>query len=295
MHWLLLLTLAFGPALNADRLRSIGRMNEGIQLARKGDAAGALDLVKEAVALDPSYARAHYTLGQLYRQQEQLLEGRKALRAALDQIDAGDPLAPEIGYELALTILALGDRPGVSRTERTELLRDAVKILDGVLERDAKHAQAHHRRGRALDRLGDPSAADDAYRACIAIDPHASACFVSLGYLYADYGFDAAAVAVLEAGLTVDGASLALWSGLGEVHFRGQRYVEAVDAYKRARTIDPDRPEVQYGLGMAYAELRERKDAVAALSRFLRLAGSDVSDVTKRNANHAIARMQDVL
>jgi hypothetical protein len=46
---------------------------------------------------------------------------------------------------------------------------------------------------------------------------------------------------------------------------------------------------------MAYADLRQRKEAVEALQGFLSKAGNEVPEHLKRAANSTIARMQDVI
>ena len=53
--------------------------------------------------------------------------------------------------------------------------------------------------------------------------------------------------------------------------------------------------DVLFGLGMAYAELRNRAAATENLNAFVQKAGGDVPEDKKKAANDTIARMQDVI
>ncbi len=43
-----------------------------------------------------------------------------------------------------------------------------------------------------------------------------------------------------------------------------------MDAFKKVKAIDPDRPDVLFGLGMSYADLRMKAEAEEALNAFMR-------------------------
>ncbi len=144
------------------------------------------------------------------------------------------------------------------------------------------------------DALEDPDAADADFRRCIRLQPYYSRCFAELAFLYVDYGFDQEAIAVLEAGLKANDKDATMWSAAARAYLELREPQQAIDAYKKAKAIDPDMIEVLYGLGMAHAELRHRKEAVENLMAFIARAGADVPANRKRIANDTIARMQDV-
>ena len=50
-----------------------------------------------------------------------------------------------------------------------------------------------------------------------------------------------------------------------------------------------------FGLGMAYAELRQKEEAAENLELFLKKAGNDVPEHTQQAARDTIARMNDVI
>ena len=86
-----------------------------------------------------------------------------------------------------------------------------------------------------------------------------------------------------------------MWNGLGRAQFLLNKPNEAIESFKKAKAIDPDMVDVLYGLGMAYAEVRNRKEAVEALQAFLAKAGNDVPEDRKRAANDTMARIKDVI
>ena len=103
------------------------------------------------------------------------------------------------------------------------------------------------------------------------------------------------AMVVLETGTKVNDKDARMWNGLGRALLSLNKPEEAVEAFKKAKAIDPDMVDVLFGLGMAYADLRQRKDAVENLQAFLQRAGNDVPEDRKKAANNTIARMQDVI
>jgi len=293
MNWLLFIVVAFGPA-SADRVQAINKMNEGIKAEYRGDGEAALKLVQEATQLDPGYAKAHYVLGQLHTKAGRYVDAEKASRAALGVAGDDAALAGDAGYQLGVALLRQSDAAGVKHGDRKALKRKAVEAFGGVIAVDPARYKAHFRRALAHEFLEDPDAADADFRRCIRLQPAYTPCFVSMAHLYIDYGFATEALAVLDAGLKANDKDPGMWAGAGRAYFDLGRHQDAVDAYKKARAIDPDMIDVLYGLGMAYAELRMRDEAIESLQAFVAKAGNDVPKMRKRAANDTIARMQDV-
>lgn len=294
MHWLLLLLMAPGPSANADRVRAIAKLNEGIKAEMRHDTAKAVQLVKEAITVDPGYAKAHYTLGQLYAKQAHYIDARTTFEAAVTLVGDDEELAGQMNYQLGRMIVADSNEPTRTFVERRTLKREAVQAFDAAIVADPTQYKAHYRRAIAHDWLEDPDAADADFRQCIWLKPEYSPCFVAMAHMYIDYGFAAEGLQVLEAGLRHNDKDPAMWSGAGRAYYDLHRPKDAVDAYKKARAIDPDMIEVLYGLGMAYAELKMRDESVEALQTFLRKAGSDIPDDRKRAANDTLARIKGV-
>lgn len=288
--------LATAPACklaSRNRVQSINRMNEGIKLEAKNNTSQAERALKESIELDPTHAKAHYTLGQIYRKQGKLVDAEKAFTDAIANMDE----APnsEYHYQLGVVIAAQGDADGVSQADQEAKYNAAIKAFQEAIKLKPKHYKSHYRMGVLFERLDQPEQADQALRAAITNKPSYSPAFVSLGNMYIDYGHANVAMAVLQLGTQVNDKDARMWNGLGRALLSLNKPDEAVDAFKKAKAIDPDMVDVLFGLGMAYADLRQRKDSVENLQAFLQRAGNDVPEDRKKAANNTIARMQDVI
>lgn len=276
-----------------DRVQSINRMNEGIKAEKKGNTSQAEDALKEAIKIDPTHAKAYWTLGQIHRKQGKLVDAQKAFEGAIE--NSKDKPNPEYNYQLGVVIAAQGDVEGVSQTDREAKYNEAINAYQETIKLNPEHYKAHYRMGVLFERLDQPVKADQAYRKSIELRPTYSPAFVSLGNMYIDYGHANVGQAVLETGTKVNDKDAKMWNGLGRAQLALNKPSEAVDSFKKAKAIDPDMVDVLFGLGMAYAELRQRDEAVENLQGFLQRAGNDVPDDRKRAANNTIARMQDVI
>jgi len=278
-----------------QRVQSINRMNEGIELHKRGNSSQAEQALKEAIEIDPSHAKAHYTLGQIKLKQSRLVDAEKAFRDAIGAAASEPAVQSEYNYQLGVVLASQGDETGISTNEKNAKYQDAIKAFQETTKLDPNHYKAHYRMGVLYERLDQPKLADAAFRRTIELQPTYSAAFVSLGNMYIDYGHANVGQAVLETGVKVNDKDAKMWNGLGRAQLVLNKPQEAIDSLKKAKAIDPDLPDVLFGLGMAYAEIRQRKDAVENLQAFLTKAGQDVPEDIKKAANDTMARMQDVI
>jgi Tfp pilus assembly protein PilF len=95
-----------------NRVQAINRMNEGIQLFDKNNTAGAEKALQDAIQLDPTYAAAYHTLGQIYKKQNKLVDAEKAFQGAIDNMKS-EPNA-EYYYDLGAVQTAQGEVDGVA-------------------------------------------------------------------------------------------------------------------------------------------------------------------------------------
>ncbi|HTV00478.1 MAG TPA: tetratricopeptide repeat protein [Luteitalea sp.] len=165
----------------------------GVAAWHRGDAARATEALEAAIASDPTSPDAHHMLGAVRASARDWSGATASLRRAL----ALRPQA-ETHDVLARVLRAAGDEAG-ARTHRTEAERlrltaarehearvwtslgtgrleqgDAMGALDALRKAvavDATYAPAHFQTGRTLDRLGEASAADDAYRRAQRLNP----------------------------------------------------------------------------------------------------------------------------
>jgi tetratricopeptide (TPR) repeat protein len=276
-----------------NRVQAINRMNEGIQLFDKNNTAGAEKALQDAIQLDPTYASAYHTLGQIYKKQNKLVDAEKAFQGAIDNMKS-EPNA-EYFYDLGAVQSAQGEVDGVAASERETKFRAAINSFQEALKLDPKQYKAHYRMGTLHEKLDEPEKADIAYRKTIETKPSYSPAFVSLGNMYIDYGFANVAMVVLQTGAQINDKDARMWNGLGRAHFELGEMQKAIDAYSKAKAIDPDGVDALYGLGMAYAELRQRKEAKENLELFISKAGQDTRPDLIKAARDTVARMADVI
>jgi tetratricopeptide (TPR) repeat protein len=289
----ILLTAPSCKLASRQRVQSINRMNDAIKQEKKGNTSAAERALKESIEFDPSHAKAHYILGQIYRKQAKFVDAEKAFRGAIDNMSE-EPSA-EYWYQLGVVLAEQGEEEGVSQTDQAAKFNEAIAAYQEAIKLQPNHHKAPYRMGVLYEALDQPQQADAAYRKTIELKPTYSAAFVSLGNMYIDYGHANVGHAVLETGTQVNDKDAKMWNGLGRAQLALNKPQEAIDSFKKAKAIDPDMADVLFGLGMGYAELRQRKDAVESLQAFLAKAGNDVPEDRKRAANDTIARMQDVI
>lgn len=278
------------PACNLTsqaRVESIKQMNEGITQLNKNNLSGAERALQEAIKTDPTHAEAYLNLGKLYRKQNKWVDAEKALRGAIEN---GEKPQGEYWFELGSVQVAKSNEPGASRVEQEEMWREAIKSFSEAIGLNPNLYKAHYQMGLLHERLDEPEKADQAFRKCIELNGKYSACIVSLGNMYIDYGFSPEATAVLETGTKVNETDAEMWNGMGRALLNLNRPKEAVEAYKKAKRIDPERPDVLFGLGMAYAEVPQRKEAEETLTEFLNKGGNSPEHI-KKAAQDTIMRM----
>ncbi len=290
---LLNVTLLLAGCESHDRVDSINRMNTGIQQLRKGNLSGAEKALQEAIKTDPSHAQAHLNLGKLYRKQERWVDAENAYKAAIT--NSAEAPVGDYSYELAIVQIAQGEGKDVSAAERDSKYRNAIGSLQQATKHNPTLYKAQYQLGVLHERLDEPVQSDAAYRACIKLNGNYADAFVSLGNMYIDYGFSNVAMTVLDVGTQINETDAGMWNGLGRAKLNLNKPKEAVDALSKAKAIDPDRPDVLFSLGMAYAEMRDKKNAAENLELFLQKAGATTPEHTQKAARDTLARMQDVI
>lgn len=278
---------------SAARVESIRLMNEGIRQLAKNNVSGAEKALQESVQADPTHTLAHYNLAKLYRKQGKLADAEKAY----DQAIAANPQEAnyKIHFEKGLIQAQQGNEGEVSTAEREAQYNKAIASFQEALKLNPNAYKAQYQMGVLLEKLDQPEQADQAFRSCIEVNAKYSPCFVSLGNMYIDYGHSNVAMSILDAGAQINDTDAEMWNGLGRAYRGLNKPKEAVDAFKKAKAIDPDRPDVLFGLGMSYADLRMKAEAEEALNAFMQKAGSDVPEDTREAAQKTLARMQDVI
>jgi serine/threonine-protein kinase len=238
------------PEAYSFYLRARGLLQDYADPAR---VKAAETLFREAVRVDPSYARAHAGLGEaLWRRyrldgettavQEALEECRVAV--ALDEKDAE-------GYVCLGTL-----HNGMGQHKEAAGKLELAKVLDPTRD------EAFRGLADALGASGHTRLAEEAYKEAIALRPHYWASYNELGIFYfGESRWDDAAVQ-FEKVVELAPDSYRGYSNLGAAHYFAGRWPEARVAFERALEIKPD--DDLASSNMASLDFFERRFEVAA-------------------------------
>lgn len=267
----LLVTLTMG--CNQDRAKAVAEMNKGITAYQGGQTMSALEHLKAAKNMDPTYAEPALYLGQIYhREMSELDNAEQAYREALSR----EPDNAETAYKLG-TVLADKKKPSEAQT----YFRQAV-------DRDPTFAKAWFRLGLTQQAQGKFPEAVESYTKSIRNDARmkmddedpGGAAYHALGDLYTRFGFYDKALKVYENGIQNNDGSARLYAGQGVAQMKLERFKEAEQSFEKALEIDPQHVSATFNLAVARNELGERDAAIAVLEKYL----SRSEDEVRRNA-----------
>ncbi len=226
------------------------------ELAAAGDAAGALALYREALALDDRYAELHYRMGQALFSLGHYAESEQAFQQAVEEdiaplrmLGAMQRSVAEVAAEAGVPLV---DFPEILRTAYREDYPHAVFGKEYFVDHVHTSMEGYRRLGLALfDEL------------------------VSQGIARPDAGWNAARRAAVEqqviAGLDPRNVGRSLVN-LGKVLGWAGKFQEAYDSFQRAlETLGPH-PAVYYGLASALYSLGKPEEAAQYYQATLILA-----------------------
>jgi tetratricopeptide (TPR) repeat protein len=276
-----------------NRVQSIKLMNEGIEFSKKNNVSAAEKALQDAIKTDSSHAAAHHALGVVYRKQSKWVDAEKAFLGAIENMK--DEPNGKYWYDLGAVQAAQGEADGVTASERESKFGAAISSFQEALKLNPRLYKANFRMGTLFEKLDQPEKADAEFRKTIELKPTYSPAFVELGNMYIDYGFANVAMVILKTGSEVNDKDARMWNGLGRAFLSLNQPKEAIDAFSKAKAIDPDMVDALYGLGMAHAELRQRNEARDNLNLFLQKAGGETPPHIVKAAQDTLQRMNDVL
>lgn len=140
---------------------------------------------------------------------------------------------------------------------------------------NADRPDAHTALGNFYARQGNAAEAEVEYRAAIRLDPSFSAAAVNLSDLYRQLGRDGEGERILREALSSSERDASLHYALGLVLVRQKQSDAALDALRRAATLDPDQARYAYVYAVGLHSAGRRDDALALLKESLRRHPND--------------------
>ena len=267
--------------------------------------AAARKLLERAVALDPGYRAAHYSLGLAYRGLGLIEEAQREMARGLDALPRylADPLTPQIqGY--AVNLPAQRNRAAVvlrgGRPDQAALILEQVLITQPGNTTDLNNlAIAYMRMGRfgeaqaRLDearhmapekfstwlnlsslatRTGDPEAAVAYAETAVERAPNMAQTHVALAMAEAELGHLERTAASLESALRLDARDPQIHGMLAEVSVELGRPEQAEEHFQSVLLILPDSLTAVLNLGRLYLQQGRLDQAGEMLVRANELA-----------------------
>ena len=238
----------------------------GVLHYQNGYFVRAVELISQAVALQPETAAYHANLAEAYRalgQHQQAMDScRTALRLQPDNTQAAN--------NLGLALHALGQ------------FAEAVAQFRAALEMRADFTLARNNLGTSLRELGQFGEALQAYRSAVALDPNLALARSNLGQMLVDQGQAEEGLPHCAEAVKLQPNVVAAHNNLGNAYRALERWSEAQAAYDEALRLAnllPQRPgelaQVHANRGLALFLEGKHADAYACFRRAVELAPDD--------------------
>jgi len=299
--------------LVADKALASAEIAQAIAGLKRDVSTQSVDSLAQAVRRYPTSSEAHRILGVAYATASQSGKSIDALRTAV-RLDSGNERA-----RLALAdVLASTDAAGarVFLSETTQVIPESgqahwklgrIHLQFGDEANAVRSYEAAARLapfagagllqasiGRLDNKRLDFDAAAAAYGARIAITPNDSAAHLDLADIYrAQDTLDSALVESLVAAL-LDPANARSFATIGQIHAASGRDEDAVQALRKAVSVDPAHLEAHYALSRALSRLNRADEARDELQIFAQLQSKAMADERRRFQDNQL-KIEDTL
>jgi len=234
---------------HADSLHLLGTLRHS---AGQADGVG---LIRQAIALNPSFPAALSNLGEVLRRQGELDEAIVCFQRAL----AISPDFPAALGNLGLALTQAGQ------------YEQAIMALRRAVALKSDFAEAWANLGSALDETGERGEAIACFRRAIALRPASAEFHSNLGVLLRDDNQIQEAIASYRRAISLQPDMLETYCNLADVLRVSGGCEEAIEIGRRGVALRPDYPEIQLSLANALHQAGRIDEAIAVYRRALEL------------------------
>lgn len=216
----------------------------------------AREQARRAITLNPASAQGYMMLSAVY-------QGEQNLPQAIAEMKNGVKMDPKNLQAL----LALGNLYTLSNdySAAMDAYGDAFRINNDF-------APALYAQGSLLEKTGKKKEAVRKYQEALAKSDKFVPALNNLSYLYSEgYGTPQAALRLALSAYALEPGNPAVMDTLGYALLKNRRLDDARKVLEKVVTLLPNNPSVQYHLALVYREKGEKKLAVDALQKALRL------------------------
>jgi Flp pilus assembly protein TadD len=111
----------------------------------------------------------------------------------------------------------------------------------------------------------------------LVIDPTFAKAYFGLGYLYARFDMDDAAVRMYEMALRFDPNHADATNNLGMMYYHAGNYDDALQLFQKATALNEQNADYEYNLGSVYLDKDQPSDALQAFQKALSIRPDDAS------------------
>jgi len=220
-----------------------------------GEPAQAVAVAEQVVAMRPDDASSYLLLGSVF---ERLGRGTDALATYRKFLDKSPNNLPVVSVTAAL----------LAREGRTA---DAMKLLLDAAKAHPRSPVPLMEVAQIAERSGNPQTAVTAYREALRRAPDDPGLLNNLAYLLAaDPATLAEAGSLAERAYQKRPRNGSIADTFGWILYRQRSLPRAAQLLEQAASALPEHPQVQYHLGVVYAELGKRTEARQALEQALK-------------------------
>jgi protein O-GlcNAc transferase len=213
----------------------------------------AIECYGMAIALDDTFAEAYYDLGSICLQALRLDDALTALRKAIQ-------LKPN--YSQAYNNLALA----LDATGRSE---QALACLHKALEYDDRLPAVWNNIGNQHKSRGDHPTAKKHYEQALKIAPEMVAALNNLGQIHQLLGDRPAAVDCFTKAMKVDPNFIDSYINLGNTYQHDKKMRKARSVYRQVLDLQPDHPVAHFNMGVAAGEMGDSQEALSRCRKAL--------------------------
>lgn len=226
----------------------------------------AIEQFQRAVEVDPNYAPAHAAMGMAYTIGfQQKNRGKDWLERAQSECERALAITPQ----LAEGHTCLGNV--YSSQGRYE---DAVQEFQRSLDLDHNSDETLRHLAEANQKLGNVSAAEEAYRQAIALRPNYGSVYNAFGYFYSSQARYDDAAEMFRKAIQLSPSNYRAYSNLGGIDTYQGKYQEAVEVFKKSIALRPT-PDAYGNLGSAYFYLRRYEDSAESFQEAVKIDDKD--------------------
>ncbi len=237
-------------------------------LERQGEWTEAIDVLREAVRLNPANVRHHSCLAKALKAQGQVREAEKELDAALAAAREALQHTPDVSLHHTLRNIAI---------KQPARMKEVIAAYRAAIRLRPDDASAHYHLGTILDRSGRADQAIAEYRAAIRLEPDLAEAYLGLGIVLAKLEHDhAGAISVFQDLIRIRPDDALVHFNFGIVLAGQGRRNEAIAEYRAAIRLKPDFAEAYCNLGAILTNMESsRGEAHTVLREAVRLKPDD--------------------